>query len=656
MALATLSIDLEANFASLQQGLNQAAAKVRQSGAQMQGTLDQLGNTAALFSGVLKGAFAGLGVFGAANAFIGLTRGVDALNDFADATGATIENASALEDVAARTGTSFQTVEAAVLKLNKVLSDAKPGSDQAAVLKTLGLSADELRKQDPAEALRQVSVALAGFADGPEKARFVLELFGKSTREVAPLLNDLAKQSQLVATVTKQQAEEAEKFNQQLAALSKNSLDLARNLAGPVVASLNEVASRFRQASKDGNGWLDTLLGLTALGSAAGFGKTDAQNVQEYGNRIAALTKLLENENVQGERRVRLQTQLDGLRAKVQNASPLAALSGVVTRSSLPTLPDLPTQGGKTAGAPTAKTDEVQRYIERLEQAELAALKLSNTEQVQLDIVYGKLRKATEAQKERALSAARSADALGKKPSEPALFGPEIDPALIKQRADAQRELNKLLGESDDGRFNSLVDLTNSLIDAQRDGSVSATQYASAMAVLQKRFEDLTPQAKETLAELDEFSKQAARNIQDTLGSSVASLLKGDFKSIEDSWKDMLANMAAQALAAQLNRYLFGSLGSTGNLGGVIGQLISGSAGGGSNPSPGGPGVIGIESVVGRATAQRAPIGARDGGVAAVVNQTVHVGQGVSRGEVTAAVADGNRALLAQLRASGQIR
>lgn len=196
---------------------------------------------------VLGGLVPAFSLVGVAAYVKSINDGVDALNDLKDATGASIENISALEDVAARTGTSFETVGTALIKLNQALNDAKPDSTQAAALKAIGLSADELKKIDPAEALRRTAVALSGFADDGNKARLVQELFGKSLREVAPLLKDLSEQGALVAKVTTEQAEEAEKFNKQLFELQKNAKDAARALTADLVKGLNEAAKAYRE-------------------------------------------------------------------------------------------------------------------------------------------------------------------------------------------------------------------------------------------------------------------------------------------------------------------------------------------------------------------------------------------------------------------------
>ena len=209
------------------------------------------------FAAVKVGALAAAAAFGAfAIAFKGIVNGVDVLNDLKDATGASIENISALEDVALRTGGSFDTVSTSLIKLNKGLADAKPGSDMAIAINAIGLSVDDLKKLDPAEAFRKTAVALSGFADDANKARLTQELFGKSLKEVAPFLKDLAEKGELVAKVTTEQADEAERFNKSLFEMQKNVTDISRGLAGPLVTALNEVIAKFKEGSAEGKGFM----------------------------------------------------------------------------------------------------------------------------------------------------------------------------------------------------------------------------------------------------------------------------------------------------------------------------------------------------------------------------------------------------------------
>lgn len=239
MALATLSVDLVARLAKFEADMGKAARSTEQAAQRMSASLGAV-------SSAIGGLAAGVSIAGIVSIGLAAVRSVDAFNDLKDATGASIENISALEDVAARTGTSFETVGTSLVKFNAALKDAKPGSDAEAAFKALGLSVKELQALDPAEALLKTSIALAGFADDGNKARLTQELFGKSLREVAPFLKDLAEKGKLVATVTTAQAEEAERFNKELFNMQKNSQDTARALTGDLVIGINKAAEALR--------------------------------------------------------------------------------------------------------------------------------------------------------------------------------------------------------------------------------------------------------------------------------------------------------------------------------------------------------------------------------------------------------------------------
>ena len=237
----------------------------------------------------VAGALAGIGIGISVGGFVAMTRaivdGLDAMNDLKDATGASIENISALEDVARRSGASFDTVSTALVKLNQGLNAAKPGSETENAIKAIGLSVKDLKALDPAEAFQKVAVALSGFADDANKARLTQELFGKSLKEVAPLLKDLAESGQLNATVTTAQAEEAEKLNKEFFNLSKNATDLGRALVKDLVPSLNNLALEMAAIKKTSNGFFDGF--LTQL-SQNPF-KTAGENAAKYRKEIDSL-------------------------------------------------------------------------------------------------------------------------------------------------------------------------------------------------------------------------------------------------------------------------------------------------------------------------------------------------------------------------------
>ena len=217
-------------------------------------------DAATTMGSMLKGMAAAFSVTAVTAWVRSVNNGVDALNDLKDATGASISNLSALEDIARRTGGTLDTVSTTLVKFNQILNTAKAGSGAELAIKAIGLSVVELKALDPAEALRQTAVALSGFADDGGKARIILELFGKTVKEVAPFLNDLAEKTALVGTVTAEEALEAEKLNKEFFNMSKNVTDLSRQMVGPLVSAFNKLIEKQRELKKEGKFGLFTTM------------------------------------------------------------------------------------------------------------------------------------------------------------------------------------------------------------------------------------------------------------------------------------------------------------------------------------------------------------------------------------------------------------
>lgn len=257
MADAKIVLSAEDRASRVLKGLRGEMHSLQTSTVALRGALGAVG-------GAFAGAFSIAGILGLTKSVV---NGLDKLNDLADATGATVENLSALEDIAVRTGTSVDTLGDAIVKMNKALADAKPGSDQAAAFDALGLSIKELKALDPAEAFQKIAIALQGFASDGNKARLVQELFGRSLREVAPLLKEVSEAGALAGKVTKEQTDEAEKLKKEFAALEKNAIDLSRTIAGPMVTALNETIEAFRKGRAEGKGFWETVFSQPIRGA-----------------------------------------------------------------------------------------------------------------------------------------------------------------------------------------------------------------------------------------------------------------------------------------------------------------------------------------------------------------------------------------------------
>lgn len=475
-----------------------AEDRTRQAFAQVQANLQGLSAGANLlrssFAGVAGAITAGL----AAAQFRDIVSGLDALNDAADATGSTIENLSALEDIAARTGTRFDTVTSTLVRFNQTLNGAEPDSSISRALKAIGLEADDLKKQDPSEALLKTAQALSGYADDGNKARLVQELFGKSIREVAPLLKDLAAQGQLNATVTKAQAEEAEKFNKQLAALEKNAADAGRSLASSLLPVLNQIFDRAKGISA-GGGFFASIGKEVRANLLTEELNTAVRELELVQKRIDFGEKGLERRS--GALRVyiadvqrQLLTATDAIKGFANAANPVAPRGrpaneggGRIIEQSVGNIPgsNRPRTKSPKPDVPFVGPDEfepLRAAIRRLEQTDTAKVAALRAELEQLLSIGG----ATPAPKV-AEAIRQVSDALEQ--ADP--VGPGL-PASLKAAFDA-------IDQTDTRKAAALTEQLQQLLSIQ--GSNAGTEVAEAIANIRREIDALDPK-KLRLAEL----------------------------------------------------------------------------------------------------------------------------------------------------------
>jgi hypothetical protein len=603
-----------------------------------------LGSISSQASAVSK-AFVGLApAIAGAFTVVGLTsflrnvvNGIDNLNDLSDATGSTVEKLSGLEDFGARTGTSLDTISAALLKLNKNLLEARdPASEAAGLFKALGLNAAELSKQDPSDALLRVSTALNGFANNAEKGQFQLALLGKSTRQLAPFLKDLAEAGEINGTVTQKQADAADLFNKQLFQLQKNATDAARVIAGPVVSSINELIGSYQEARTEGQGLFEFL--------ARGYARLAKDNLKLLG--------------------------LGGLGGPAENRQ---KASGVVTietpETPRPTI-QLPEPGGKKGGggsAAKARLSDAQQYLENLQRQLQGTQDLSVAETVLADIQAGRLKLAKGESAQPLLDIATQIDQAKRRQDQLKAEAEQVRQLRAEQEklsssAAAVFEATRTPAEKFGAELGDIQEL-------MQKGAIDTDTYYRRVAQLREEFDKLS-EAKETIDELDTFTQRAAQNIQDALGDELANVLDGNFKSIGDSFAKLLNRMVAEAAAAQIARALFGDLlnpgkssgggGDSGFLGGLLKSgaqflggfgkgLFSGGAATGSNMLE--RDMITLlhkgEAVIPK---QYNPAAGGSGGRAITVNINQTFGQNTSRQTTAQAAADARRALEAGAR------
>lgn len=508
MPIAQLSIDLVAKMADFEKDLKRGVA-LTESQSKAMGVAMEFAKGAAIG---LTGALSVAAVTTYAKAIID---SVDALNDLADATGTSIENASALEDIAARTGASMDTVTAAMIKFNSTLKDAKPGSDAHAALTALNLDINELKNLDPAEALLKTATALAGFADDGHKARITQELFGKSLKEVAPFLKDLAEKGALVATVTSEQAAEAEKFNKQLFAMQKNVQDLSREIAGPLVKAFNDFIDRQKEAKTQGKFGL-----FTSLKDVADAESSRART-GSWGDPVG-------------------------------NAG-----RGYINPALIkPSLSDLPDTTKKTAAQKDQKT-EADRYLESLQKQIEKSLDLNAVQTLGFEINAGHLGKMNAAMQDRLVSLALELDAnnkLTQAAKENSAAIEEFFAQIDRQDKEKQTALERLYAATP----------TKALEAQQKDMQALATEFEQGRISEQLYLEAVTARLDLTASKTDK-----AQTAAEKLGLTFASAFEDAIVSGKDLGNvidgliiDMGRMVVRQAVTEPMANYFSSMIGS----------------------------------------------------------------------------------------------
>lgn len=388
MALATLSIDLVAKIASFEKDLKHVANLTEQ---QANAINRSFGVATAGLAGLASALSAGMAV-----SFVRQTiNGIDALNDLKDATGASIENLSALEDIAIRSGNSFDAVSGSLVRFNKVLLEAKPGSAMENTLKAIGLSADAMRRIDPAEALRLTAVALSRYADDGNKARLIQELFGKSIREAGPWLKDLAEAGQLNAKVTAEQAQKAEDFNKALASIQKNSTDASRAIVLELMPSVMRLSDEFVVGMNHANGLIDAILTFGTLNpfrSQTGNMQALREDLDELGKARERYVRAGSDTSGLDDAILKTRRQLDYLKElqarQVVRESASVDVSDALSRRLGRDRPSAPLPRPATKDGKSARTDaaaqDLAAYVKSLDSAIQKELDLTEVEKARI--------------------------------------------------------------------------------------------------------------------------------------------------------------------------------------------------------------------------------------------------------------------------------
>ena len=629
MALASLTIDINARMASIEKDMGRVSHIAEQQAARMEAAFAKVGPAVA-------GIFAGLSVGAAATAFRGIVDQLDALNDAADATGSSIENISGLEDVAKRTGGSLEDVTSILVKFNGVLKEADGKNGVSQALKAIGLDANDLRKMDPAEALQKTAEALAGYADDGNKARLVQVLLGKSVKEAAPFLKDLAEQGRLNVKVTAEQAAEAEKFNKQMFELQSNISSAARTVVADWLPAINRMFAVFQD--KDAS--------------------TVASQIKEFEDA-------LKKEPYNAAYKVRLDELRAAYAAISQEAKGAAGLlnagggRGYVNPEQVkPRVLDFSGSEPKDKKPSAPRVSEIEREIEALMRKVQTTKDLTESEKLLQDIERGRYKGASVQDIGKAFDLAGQIDQANQliaKQKELADIKKKVAEADQRNKAEADRYFEASLTESE--RLEKTLARINELYSAGAFGAVGSADAIEKQARAISAAKDETDQLNDSARELaDIFTRAAERG--DDLGKALETIIKK--KLLFDPMAKSL-EMGFQSLFSFAGSFFGGSTGSS-NPGQYA--LTSGSGSGMGLKLPGhkdGLAYVPRDDYVARLhkgervlTAKENASYSAGGGITVIQNNTI--GSNVSRADVVAAMEQARQSTLATIAESQRNR
>lgn len=226
-------------FASMQKNI----AGVEQQAMKMQ----------AMFAGLAGGAIVG----GFAAMIKGAVDAMAAMKDSAQEAGLMVTQLQRFEAPARLAGMSLQEVSSAMQKLSRSLIESKdPASNASLALKAFGISARDLKGLSLDQQFEKLAIASEKYAGSAEKNAALMELTGKSGASLQKLYAEMAAAGSLQASVTNEQAEEADRLNDQLETLKINSDKFWRGLANDAVPILNDVIKAFIETRKRPAFWM----------------------------------------------------------------------------------------------------------------------------------------------------------------------------------------------------------------------------------------------------------------------------------------------------------------------------------------------------------------------------------------------------------------
>jgi hypothetical protein len=488
-------------------------------------------------AGLIKGAVVGaVGLF-AAKAF----QSADATAKLALKLNSTTEALSQLNYVADRSGVSTQSVSNALRDMGKNASLAAAGKGEAKdALLELGISAERFKSLQAEDQLLVMAQALQSIEDPADKSRLAMQVMGESGSEMIKVMaggpgpiRDLMREADSLGltlkTGTSKAAERAADAMTKITASGKALQVTLVNVLGPSVAYIaNAIGNSLPEAVFIARKSIVTLRAMgtdaaSSLYSVSGFFSDLASNLPFVGEAFAK----------------------DAVVAK-QTAADLKDLAAVYQ-------------------------DEFLGMRFSIEDYTAAVSDSADTTGVLNDELKGLAGRQCEEAAAAAAGAAAAKEAAKKRAEAAKVVAAEL--AAVERRIATIYEETRTPVEEYSAAIQELL--------ALRGEGLDDDTFTRAVIRAQERLEGLAETAEETGAELTEFGKQAAANVQTQFADFLFDPFEAGLGGMLDGFVTTLRRMAAEAAAQQIFDKFGGAEGVGAVLNSLFGGLIPGRATGG---------------------------------------------------------------------------
>ena len=350
--VGSLGIEIAVNDAELRAAMKRAADSTTQAFTKMEGAASKA-------SSVLAGLGVAVGAIGLAttafNKFAGAITQLDDLNDLSKRTAVSVETLGALKIAAEQSGTSLEGLATGLKRLQKAQIAAADG-DRAmqATLSALGVTA-----RDPERALIQLAAAFEAL---DEQSRVeVATRLGKGFDALIPLLSGGAAELERMIVVgrqlnpvTKQSADEADKFNDSLIELRASGNAVWTQLASEALPALARIVGTMREAQKESGTLKAVLVGIGGVMVEA-VSDVNTAPLNKLQKELASVNRQIESETK------RLQSSLfeTNSRAGIEVAIEAARTRKVQLEAEIKAIGD----ATKTAAAPVPANNTMAQQV-----------------------------------------------------------------------------------------------------------------------------------------------------------------------------------------------------------------------------------------------------------------------------------------------------